>query len=352
MFISVVLSTYNGEDFIKEQLLSILQQSRTPDEIIIGDDYSTDSTVKIIREILSATPFPGIVKIIERETNVGLYGNIKDLVKRCRGDLIVFSDQDDIWHPDKLRYIEMYFGKEEIKAVLTGIKAVDKNGSPLLQGDQDDNIWVPKQMKMQPLSNISALDEFCRNHGPGCSLTVRKEIADLFVKSDSKLIHDWQMCLIAAMQGGLYYSPKVLTYYRQHQNNTIGMNAFSSEDKVKLWRKAILILVYIRHCFFLTEVSELKRIVSYLCFKPQRVAYLKEIAKPGEAEIGGVNVYLQYVSEYWEAIEGRKLLKWLRVLHKYGHLREKQLFIYSFENKVRLAFSEIALIIKGDISVP
>ena len=61
---------------------------------------------------------------------------------------------------------------------------------------------------------------------------------------------------------------------------------------------------------------------------------------------------MQYVSEYWEAIEGRKLLKWLRVLHKYGHLREKQLFIYSFENKVRLAFSEIALIIKGDISVP
>jgi glycosyltransferase involved in cell wall biosynthesis len=102
--ISVALCTYNGERFLRQQLTSIAQQTRLPDELIVCDDRSTDRTVSILREFAAAAPYP--VKIYENEHNLGSAANFERAIRLCGGDLIALSDQDDIWYPIRLERSE------------------------------------------------------------------------------------------------------------------------------------------------------------------------------------------------------------------------------------------------------
>jgi len=97
--VSVVMATYNGEEFIREQLDSILNQTYPIYEIIIHDDCSTDSTVGIIREYISKHD---IIKLRVNDSNIGVNENFRRATMEATGDLICFSDQDDIWFPDKV----------------------------------------------------------------------------------------------------------------------------------------------------------------------------------------------------------------------------------------------------------
>ena len=95
--ISVCIATYNGERFIKEQLLSIIGQLSPDDEIIISDDGSADNTLGIVRELNSP-----LIKIF---TNTGEHGytpNFENALSHTKGDYIFLSDQDDIWQPQKV----------------------------------------------------------------------------------------------------------------------------------------------------------------------------------------------------------------------------------------------------------
>ena len=97
--ISVVMCTYNGENFIREQLDSILQQTVLADEIIIQDDCSTDSTYKILLEYAQKYPF---IKVYQNPKNIGINANFFDAISKAKGDYIAISDQDDIWNKYKL----------------------------------------------------------------------------------------------------------------------------------------------------------------------------------------------------------------------------------------------------------
>lgn len=105
--ISVALCTYNGERFLSQQLESIAQQTRLPDELIVCDDRSTDRTVSILREFAASAPYP--VNIYENEHNLGSAANFERAIRLCRGNLIALSDQDDIWYPVRLERSEQEF---------------------------------------------------------------------------------------------------------------------------------------------------------------------------------------------------------------------------------------------------
>ncbi len=98
--ISVAMVTFNGARFVRQQLDSIILQEPRPDEIVIGDDGSTDGTVETIRSVTGATSVP--VRLIEG-AHVGLRGNVERTLAACAGDVIVLADQDDVWMPGKLR---------------------------------------------------------------------------------------------------------------------------------------------------------------------------------------------------------------------------------------------------------
>ncbi|WP_305209499.1 glycosyltransferase, partial [Dubosiella newyorkensis] len=99
--ISVAMATYNGENYISEQIDSIINQTRKVDEIVIVDDHSTDQTVPILLHLQKDHPEWNI-KIHVSTKNVGYKTNFKNAIELTSGDLVFLCDQDDIWHKDKV----------------------------------------------------------------------------------------------------------------------------------------------------------------------------------------------------------------------------------------------------------
>lgn len=97
--VSVVMCTFNGERYVREQLDSIVAQTYPIHELIIEDDGSTDRTVEICREYASRYPF---IKVVVNERNLGLDANFEAATMRSTGDFVALSDQDDVWYPEKI----------------------------------------------------------------------------------------------------------------------------------------------------------------------------------------------------------------------------------------------------------
>jgi glycosyltransferase involved in cell wall biosynthesis len=104
MRISIALASYNGARFIGEQLESLAAQARLPDELVICDDGSSDETVAIAEAFAARAPFA--VRIERNPENLGLNANFAKAMSLATGDVILISDQDDIWYPEKIAAIE------------------------------------------------------------------------------------------------------------------------------------------------------------------------------------------------------------------------------------------------------
>lgn len=93
--VSIVMCTYNGEQFLREQLDSILAQTYPIHELIIQDDCSTDHTADIVREYARQYPF---IRFHANISNLGFNRNFQDALSKAEGDYIAIADQDDIWY--------------------------------------------------------------------------------------------------------------------------------------------------------------------------------------------------------------------------------------------------------------
>jgi len=105
--VSIALATYNGESYLHDQLQSYLEQYRQPDEIVVCDDCSNDGTLEILEAFRASAPF--MIRIFQNPCNIGYTKNFEKAMSLCTGDIIFFSDQDDIWLPNKIRAIEKLF---------------------------------------------------------------------------------------------------------------------------------------------------------------------------------------------------------------------------------------------------
>lgn len=97
--VSIVMCTYNGEQFLREQLDSILAQTYPIHELIIQDDCSTDHTADIVREYARQYPF---IRFHANISNLGFNRNFQDALSKAEGDYIAIADQDDIWYEEKI----------------------------------------------------------------------------------------------------------------------------------------------------------------------------------------------------------------------------------------------------------
>src|SRR5215212_2843702 len=104
MKISVAMCTYNGAEFLSAQLQSIMAQSRPPDEIIICDDVSIDTTRSLLRQFATESSIP--ITLHFNDQNLGSTKNFEQAITLCTGDVIALSDQDDVWRTDKLQVLE------------------------------------------------------------------------------------------------------------------------------------------------------------------------------------------------------------------------------------------------------
>lgn len=128
--LSVALVAYNRERFLTEQLASIIAQKRLPDELIIGDDCSTDRTAEIIGDFAARAPFP--VHWYVNESNHGYSRNLEHAIQLCSGDVIVFCDDDDVCLPEKLQVTEEEFlGSPATGLMVSDSVLVDEQLDPL-----------------------------------------------------------------------------------------------------------------------------------------------------------------------------------------------------------------------------
>ncbi len=224
--IQVLLSTYNGEIYIREQLDSILNQKGVSVHIIIRDDGSTDNTICIIKEYRKKYG-DSVIHIIEGN-NLGFAQSYYELVK-FSGDYNYFSfcDQDDVWDNDKL-----LIGIENLKKIkcqetpntyFCNCQLVDEKLNPL--GKMYENLQLTNR-------KIGSLLE---NRAAGCTMIFNKIARNMFLRGnfDKILYHDHWIFVICSYLGTVIYDNNTHILYRQHSNNQIG----SKPTFKKIWNQ-------------------------------------------------------------------------------------------------------------------
>src|ERR1700688_2975817 len=105
--LSIAMCTCNGVAYLRQQLDSIAGQSRLPNELVVCDDHSTDSSVPIIEQYATTVAFP--VRLHVNGQRLGVTKNFEKAISLCKGDLIALADQDDVWFAEKLARLEARF---------------------------------------------------------------------------------------------------------------------------------------------------------------------------------------------------------------------------------------------------
>lgn len=214
---SVALCTYNGENFIGEQLDSILNQSVKPSEIIICDDGSTDNTLKIIGNYFEKNP--DIFRVYKNEQNLKIVKNFEKAINLCTNEIIFLCDQDDIWDQNKIESILLFFEKNPDKdAVFHDMK--------LLKDSMLQNIklWHTLYFDVDQLEIIPLHKRliFFENIVTGAALAFRNNTKFEFNNSSNLFLHDYQLAIHFALSGKLGFLNKSLGIYRLHDKQTEG----------------------------------------------------------------------------------------------------------------------------------
>lgn len=219
--ISVAMTTYNGEKYIIPQLYSVLNQSVKPDEVIICDDCSTDSTVSLINEFINENKLTNF-RLISNENNLGYIKNFRKAISLTSGDIIFLCDQDDIWQEDKIKIMaELMENNKEIKALASAYKLIDAEGNEI-KGDSE-KFYDPKGSSL--LSKVNYGKSLYYNIAQGCAEAVSSDIAKAYCQSTAAILpHDWALNLLAYEKRGLYFINRELLLYRLHGNNTTGIS--------------------------------------------------------------------------------------------------------------------------------
>ncbi len=225
MKISVVVATFNGQKYIEEQLLSIANQTRKPDEVIIGDDCSTDNTVDIVKKFIEKHGLTW--KIIINKNRLGFGKNFFSLVELCTGDVVFPSDQDDIWRIDKIDVMYRIMKKDSNIGVLISEYMKISEESSI---DDVNRIKVHDDMKVNSISLMQVLyrkDKKCPF--AGMAQCIRMEFyRDYFSKmSNCPIVHDKLFVLVAADNDKFYKINYTSVFHRVHLNNTSGVTEHS-----------------------------------------------------------------------------------------------------------------------------
>ena len=205
----ILLSTYNGQKYISDQLDSILSQNYKNIILLIRDDGSTDSTTQIIEKYM--TQHQNIQLI--RGKNVGVINSFFELIKSAdlNHEYYALADQDDWWLPHKLTQAVMNiqpYSKEP--ALYCGSKIF-----------VDENLKLLKTDIKSPVYKVSFGNALVQNICTGCTCVFNRKLLELVQQTipQHAIMHDWWLYLTATCFGKVYYDSQAYIYYRQHHLN-------------------------------------------------------------------------------------------------------------------------------------
>lgn len=214
MKISVVMATYNGEKYLEQQIVSILEQTVKPDEFIVCDDGSTDRTIAILEKFAQQNK----LRYVINDRQLGLIANFKKTVSLANnGNYIALSDQDDVWLPQKLeKSIELLQQIDDATIpcmVYSDLLLVDQNDIVLNDSFRDERGQSNYQYTLETL--------LLNNFVNGCTSLFNPELKRRFaeIPDDVLLNHDSWMALLTFTFGKSAYIPLSLVRYRKHESN-------------------------------------------------------------------------------------------------------------------------------------
>lgn len=222
MSISVAMCTYNGEQYVRDQLDSIASQTRPPDEVVVIDDSSTDDTLRLVRQWASEVDFP--VRLHVNHPNLGSIKNFERAMSLCQGDIIALSDQDDVWYPEKLaREAELLDDRPEVGLVFADAEVVDNELRPLGYRMWQSCRFSEKEQRL--MREGRALEVLLRrNVVMGATMAFRSAFRPLVLPiPQSKFdLHDYWITFLIAAVADIAFIPTPLVKYRQSHEQQVG----------------------------------------------------------------------------------------------------------------------------------
>lgn len=208
MKVSVAMAVYNGEKYIKEQVDSILVQLKPEDELIVSVDKCTDNTIEILQAIQGQDDR---LQVFNNPYKPGVVKNFQNAVEHCSGDIIFYSDQDDVWMPNKIELVRREFEDKKVAAVIHDASLTD---STL-------DITAPSTFKLRGGARTTFWGNFVRLSYIGCCMAFRAVYKDVVIPIPTIYrSHDWWTgCLLACGKTKLMVIDKPLILHRSHDNN-------------------------------------------------------------------------------------------------------------------------------------
>lgn len=227
--IDILLATYNGEKYLREQIDSLFAQDYQDFRVLARDDGSSDNTQEILNGY--ADKYAGRFIVLDNKVPTGsAKDNFFCLLEHAQADYIMFCDQDDIWLPDKIS-LTMH--------ALQGAQDDLGNGpmlahSDLVVVDDQGNVLHPSLFALQKLDpeRLYFHQLLPQNNITGCTMLFNRALANLIRSSADALMHDWWIGLAAAAFGHIIVAPNRI-HYRQHSANEVGAKDVKSASYFK-----------------------------------------------------------------------------------------------------------------------
>ncbi len=230
--ISICMATYNGEQFLRQQLESILAQSNQNWQLLIRDDDSDDNTVRIVEDYAARLP-DKIRLVTDNGSRLGASLNFGKLLEHADTEYIMFSDQDDVWLPNKIELtLNVMKSTEQLypdRPVLvhTDLKVVDSDSNIIA-----DSLWTYQKIFPEIGDDLNKI--MAQNVVTGCTVMINKRARAVSVPVPGEAImYEWWLALNVCRYGKIIYVSIPSILYRQHSENQIGAQKARKIDIVR-----------------------------------------------------------------------------------------------------------------------
>lgn len=224
----VLVTAYNGERFIEDQLLSIMHQTLPVDEVLICDDGSSDNTPRLVLEFLSCHDLNNWSFVVN-EKNLGPAANVLSHLVNLKGDLVFLADQDDIWEPDKVEVMTRYMRRNpDCVLVVSRSALIDGSGRPIRDRAFQrigGVLQLSRAMRTRRVRELGLDDFVGYSTIPLHAMSVRSNVVRLVADTSEwpelsrSLGADWYIGILASILGNCALIPDKLVRRRVHDTN-------------------------------------------------------------------------------------------------------------------------------------
>jgi glycosyltransferase involved in cell wall biosynthesis len=229
--VSVVMPSYNYDEFVSESIESVLGQDFDDLELIIVDDASTDASRQIIQKYAAEDTR---IRVILHETNCGFAKTMNDGIETAKGEFVAAIDSDDVWAKDKLTKQLAVTASNENLIVWSEGEVIDRKGHPVGKSFSEFNGTVSRKK-----SGDISQELLRRNYIFGSTLLFKRtNLGEIRFDERLMLVNDWKFVLDLARKYEFYYIAEPLVQYRVHGNNTLaGLESRGSEPEAAKRRR-------------------------------------------------------------------------------------------------------------------